>query len=328
MNDRFYIKHKIYLIKDRFKLMGGVSLVYYKFVFWWFVLMEKVQSSKFEVEKFNDKNNFELWKLKMWDLLVQQGLQKVLAGKTKKPTSMTDEDWEDLDARALSTIRLCLADEVLFNIVGEETTTGLWNRLESLYMTKSLTNKIYLKRQLYSLQMKEGTKIVDHLNVFNTLICQLNSMDVKYEDEDKAVMLLCSLPESWDHLVTSMWFSTTDTIDYDIVVGALLSEEMRRKSSLETSTSEAMVTRGRSKERGEDSSEVHSGLSQKAERVRENVGSVENLGISRRIVGKDNKHPKRTPQRKQIQLQQVQVQVWLMKFYLFVVSHNIKKNGC
>jgi hypothetical protein len=168
-----------------------------------FVLMAKVQSSKFEVEKFSGKNSFALWKLKMRDLLVQQGLQKALAGKTKKPTSMTDEDWEDLDARALSTIRLCLADEVLFNIVEEETTTGLWNRLESLYMTKSLMNKIFLKRQLYNLRMKEGTKIVDHLNVFNTLICQLSSMEVKYEDEDKAVTLLCcflSLGIIWSQL--------------------------------------------------------------------------------------------------------------------------------
>jgi hypothetical protein len=101
---------------------------------------------------------------------------------------------------------------------------------------KALMNRIFLKRQLYSLRMKEGTKIIDHLNVFNTLICQLNSMDVKYEDEDKAVTLLCSLPESWDHLVIYMWFSTTDAIDYDIVVGALFFEEMWRKSSLETST--------------------------------------------------------------------------------------------
>jgi hypothetical protein len=38
--------------------------------------------------------------------------------------------------------------------------------------------------------MKEGTKIADHLNVFNTLICQLNSVDVKPNDEDKAVALL------------------------------------------------------------------------------------------------------------------------------------------
>jgi hypothetical protein len=54
------------------------------------VLMAKMQSSKFEVEKFSGKNNFELWKLKMRDLLVQQGLQKALAGKLKKPTAMTN----------------------------------------------------------------------------------------------------------------------------------------------------------------------------------------------------------------------------------------------
>jgi hypothetical protein len=76
------------------------------------------------VEKFSGNNSFALWKIKMRDLLVQQGLQKALSGKSKKPTSMADDDWEDLDARALSTIHLCLADEVLFNIVEEETTTG------------------------------------------------------------------------------------------------------------------------------------------------------------------------------------------------------------
>jgi hypothetical protein len=71
-------------------------------------LMAKMTSAKFEIEKFNGKNNFELWKLKMRDLLVQQGLHKALDGKRKKPASMTNEEWEDLDARALSTIQLCL----------------------------------------------------------------------------------------------------------------------------------------------------------------------------------------------------------------------------
>ena len=102
------------------------------------------------------------------------------------------------------------------------------------------------------MQMKEGTKIVDHLNVLNTLIFQLTSMEVKFEDDDKAIMLLCLFHESWDHLVTTMWFSTTYTIDYDIVEGALLSGEMRKISSKETSTAEAMVVRGRSTERGKD----------------------------------------------------------------------------
>ena len=54
--------------------------------------MVKMQSLKFEVEKFSDKNNFDLWKLKMQDLLVQQGLQKALEDKSKKPTAMTNEE--------------------------------------------------------------------------------------------------------------------------------------------------------------------------------------------------------------------------------------------
>ena len=40
-----------------------------------FVLMARVQSSKFKVEMFYGKNRFVLWKLKMRDLLVQQGLE-------------------------------------------------------------------------------------------------------------------------------------------------------------------------------------------------------------------------------------------------------------
>jgi hypothetical protein len=213
--------------------------------------MKKMQSAKFEIENFNDKNNFEIWKIKMHDLLMQQGVVKVLLGKTKQPVSITDEDWDEMDARALSAIHLCLANDVLFNIVTENTTTGLWSKLESLYMMKSLKNMIFLKIQLYSLCMKEGMEIVDHLNTFNTLLVQLDSMGVKFESEDKAITLLCSLPASWDHFVTSISFSSTESIEFDDTVGALLSKETRKKSNLETSTSEVMVIRGRPKERGQ-----------------------------------------------------------------------------
>ena len=61
-------------------------------------------STKFEVEKFNGKNNFEVWMLKMWDLLVQQGLQKALDDKKNIPLTMTNGEWEELYARALNTM--------------------------------------------------------------------------------------------------------------------------------------------------------------------------------------------------------------------------------
>jgi hypothetical protein len=81
--------------------------------------MAKVTSAKFEIEKCNGKNNFQLWKLKMRYFLVQQGLHKDLDGKRENPASMTSEYWEDLDVRALRKIPLCLVDDVLLNIIGK-----------------------------------------------------------------------------------------------------------------------------------------------------------------------------------------------------------------
>ena len=81
------------------------------------------------------------------------------------------------------------------------------------------------------MRMKEGTKIADHLNVFNTLIFQLSGMDVKIDDADKATNLLCTLPEYCGQVVSSISLSTTDTLEFDTVYGAMLSEELRKKSS-------------------------------------------------------------------------------------------------
>ena len=41
---------------------------------------------------------------------------------------------KDIDFRAKAMTILCLSDEVLYNIMNEKTTAGLWYRLESLYI--------------------------------------------------------------------------------------------------------------------------------------------------------------------------------------------------
>ena len=78
-------------------------------------------------------------------------------------------------------------------------------------------------------------------------------MDVKIDDEYKSINLLCTLPESWVQVIYSIRISTIDTLEFDNVVGELLSKELRKKSILETSSLEALVVRGQSKEKGENS---------------------------------------------------------------------------
>ena len=54
--------------------------------------MAETQSAWFEIEKFNSKNNFEIWKVNIHDLLVQQGVAKVLLGRSKLPYPVTDDE--------------------------------------------------------------------------------------------------------------------------------------------------------------------------------------------------------------------------------------------
>jgi hypothetical protein len=63
-------------------------------------------NSKMEIEKFNGKF-FELWKLKMEDLLVDRD-QWIMVDPGTAPTGTSADDWKKLDQKAKSTIRLCL----------------------------------------------------------------------------------------------------------------------------------------------------------------------------------------------------------------------------
>ena len=100
-------------------------------------MTSKSAVTKFEVEKFNGKSNFLLWKMRVTTLLVKEGVYRALEGKEKKSSTMDEEEFRDIDFRARATIILCLSDEVLYNVMSENTTTAVWCKLESLYMTKS-----------------------------------------------------------------------------------------------------------------------------------------------------------------------------------------------
>jgi hypothetical protein len=60
-------------------------------------------SSKMEIEKFNGKI-FELWKLKMEDLLVDRDQWIMVVDPGTAPTETSTDDWKKLDQKAKSTI--------------------------------------------------------------------------------------------------------------------------------------------------------------------------------------------------------------------------------
>eukprot|EP00253_Pinus_taeda_P012788 PITA_12788 len=164
----------------------------------------------------------------MEDLLVDKD-EWIVVDPGTKPTGVSDEELKKLERKEKSTIQLCLLDSLLLNVSGEAMAKALWDKLGTLYQSKSLVNKLFLRKNLYNLRRKDGDLVTEHLNAFNTVVSQLSSIDIEISDEDKCISFLCSLPDSWDSLVIEIGSNAT-ALQFDEIVSSLLMEEMRQKN--------------------------------------------------------------------------------------------------
>ncbi|KAA0026163.1 Gag-Pol [Cucumis melo var. makuwa] len=205
-------------------------------------------AAKFEIEKFNG-TNFSLWTLKMKVVLRNDNCLEAI---DKGPAEITDDNkWNEMDGNAMENIHLALADNVLSSIKEKKIAKEIWDHLTKLYETKSLHNKIFLKRKLYTLRMSESTSMTEHMNTLNTLFSQLALLGYKIEPNERAELLLQSLLDSYDQLVINLKNNILiDYLSFDDVVSAVLEEENRRKNKedklITLQQAEALtVTRGR-----------------------------------------------------------------------------------
>ena len=164
---------------------------------------------------------------------------------------MKDEEWVEMDEKAASAIHLNLGDEVIHNILEAKTVKEVWEKLEGLNMRKNLTNKLYVKKQLYSLHMKDSN-LLEHPNTFNMLDTQLSSFVVNYEDEEKALLLLAMLPTPFDHLVTILIYGKK-TVVLDEVTSALLSH-VKMKQDGDGSEADGLIVKSELSNQGRSES--------------------------------------------------------------------------
>ena len=108
---------------------------------------------------------------------------------------------------------------------------------------QSLSNKLYLKKQLYRLRMKQETAVLEHLNFFNKIISELLAVDVKINKEDKVLILLSSLSKSYDHIVTTILYEK-ETLILEEVMATLLSIRIRRRPNQDVQKGSSLVVMG------------------------------------------------------------------------------------
>ncbi|GKB31108.1 retrovirus-related pol polyprotein from transposon TNT 1-94 [Tanacetum coccineum] len=187
--------------------------------------------AKFDVKKFDGSNDFGLWRVKMRCLLIQHGWEAAL---DPFPETMADAEKTaalktDVYKKAHSALLLCLDNKVLREVNKEDSAAGVWLKLETLYMTKSLANKLYLKKKLFTFYMDSGKKLSEHVDEFNKLIGDLANIGVDIDDKDQVLMLLTSLPSSYDNFVETLLYGR-ELLTLEDVLSSLNSRELKKRT--------------------------------------------------------------------------------------------------
>ncbi|MCO5585974.1 hypothetical protein L7F22_039910 [Adiantum nelumboides] len=173
--------------------------------------------------------NFPFWKQQIMQVLVQRKQVKPLKLKGERPEGMAEDEWEELDELACSTIMLTLAKNVYFNMAKE---------------TKFCFSD--LRTQEIGGFEDEGTAMSNHLNEFHTIFSQLTAQEIVFPVSVKAMFLLITLPDSCITFRTALSnYVAPEGLTSVNVKGSLLTEEVNRKKIDKGKGNSALVVQGR-----------------------------------------------------------------------------------
>jgi hypothetical protein len=105
----------------------------------------------------------------------------------------------------------------------------MWEQLSMVKESKGQLGVLATRRALYRATAEEGFEMVGHVSRLRQLQEELHLMGSLVSDEDFVMILLTSLPESWDNFTTSFLGSSGNKLNvksHELVV--VLYEEDRQ----------------------------------------------------------------------------------------------------
>ncbi|KAF5335922.1 hypothetical protein D9758_018331 [Tetrapyrgos nigripes] len=201
--------------------------------------MSESSNLTYKIEPLKGGDNYRTWKVKMIDILTDLDLLEYVDGSHAEPADQSaKEDWKKKDRKALSTIRLRVDDSCLIYVEDSKTSKEAWDALNDMYEAKGPIAIVLLRRKMFTVRCEEGGDIETHIKLMRSYQSQMNTLGQKIEKADFSMLLLTSLPDSWDSFIST--FGSTDLEDSNKVIQRILQEASRRNER--SANSDAVLT--------------------------------------------------------------------------------------
>ena len=83
---------------------------------------------------------------------------------------------------------MSLPSTVAFSVSREKMIKDLMAALSKMYEKPSASNKVFLMKKLFNLNMGDSESVAGHLNEFNTITSQMESDEINFEDKIRALV--------------------------------------------------------------------------------------------------------------------------------------------
>jgi acyl-activating enzyme 14 len=115
--------------------------------------------------------------------------------------------------------------------------------LSGMYKKSLANNKVQLMKKLFNLKMTESTSVTQHLNNFNSITNQFLFVEIEFDDEICALILLASLSSNWEGMRTTVSNSAGKSkLKYKDIRDLILAEEYIGKTQMKVQVQFSTLT--------------------------------------------------------------------------------------